>query len=536
MKDQNKPQEQLINELLLLRKQIAKLKVFECIVNSMGDGVVAADEKGKFIVFNPAAEQLVGMGPKKVSPDEWSETYGAFYPDGATPFPSKELPLTKALQGEETNQIELFVKNPHVPEGIHFSVTGRPLKDEKGNLKGGVVVFHDIAEHVRLHQELARAQRMETAGHVAGQIAHDFNNLLSPLTAYPCLIREELPADHPVLKMVDEMEFVGNKIAEINQQLLALSRRGHYAMEPIDLSPLVHKIVLTQSLRKELVIHEEFASDLFLIQGGSAQLTRALINLIANAKEAICGSGVLTIRTENVYLDKSLKGYKSIKRGEYVKLEISDTGAGIEPEFLDKIFDPFFTTKKMNTQRGSGLGLSIVHSIIEDHHGYITVNSVPGQGTTFSLYFPITIKLEIAATVEKAQGGNESILVVDDDPVQRRVAHQLLKLLGYDVHTVSNGNRAIAYVKNNPQDLLVVDMIMDDIDGAETYRQILEYQPEQRAIILSGYAISPRVEEALRLGAGSFVTKPITLKVLASAIRKELDKTGKKSPPRDPLG
>ncbi|MFQ5865137.1 MAG: PAS domain S-box protein [bacterium] len=395
-----------------------------------------------------------------------------------------------------------------------------------GGKQAGQVVIRDVTEHKRLQEELARAQRLETAGRVAGQIAHDFNNLLAPLTAYPTLIREDLATDHPVLELVAEMESAASQIAEINQQLLALGRRGHYTMELIDLNALMQRVLGYQAFPKEIVLKQELASDLFLIKGGTAQLTRVLANLINNAKEAMQGIGVLTIKTQNIYLDNPLIGYQTVARGEYVKLDITDTGTGIEPEILDKIFDPFFTTKKMDRMQGSGLGLSVVHGIIEDHNGYISLESTVGQGTTVSLYFPISreIKSEIAETSTKIKGGHERILVVDDDPVQRRVAEQLLKHLGYEVHTVSSGEQAVTYVRQHPQDLLVLDMVMDGIDGTETYRQVLEIQPDQRAVILSGYAMSNRVQQALRLGAGAFVAKPVTLNVLANVIRKELDR------------
>ncbi len=385
-------------------------------------------------------------------------------------------------------------------------------------------VLRDISERRRLEEELARAQRLETAGRVAGQIAHDFNNLLSPLAAYPALIREELPPGHPVLELIEEMEFTANKIAEINQQLLALGRRWHYITEPIDLNDLVQKVLLAQNLPDEVEIREELCSNLLLIKGGPAQLTRALINLIVNAKEAMRAGGVLTVRTANVYLEEALRGYKTVKPGEYVKLEIQDTGFGIPEDILDKIFDPFFTTKKADRERGSGLGLSVVYNIVEDHHGYITVDSTVGQGATFTLYFPVTRELELNETVEKVEGGDEAVLIVDDDPIQRRVATELLQRLGYQTHSVRSGEEAVEYVRRHPQDLLVLDMVMEGIDGTETYRRILEFKKEQRAIVLSGYAMSQRVEEALKLGAGAFITKPVTLYVLAKAVRKELDR------------
>lgn len=384
----------------------------------------------------------------------------------------------------------------------------------------------DITEQKCLQEELARVQRLETAGRVAGQIAHDFNNLLSPLAAYPVLIREQLPEGHPTLEMLHEMEDSAKKIAEINQQLLALGRRGHYAMEPIDFHELLHGILILGKFPKEIVIKEVFTPDIFLVKGGAAQLTRALTNLINNAVEAMNNQGVLTVKTENTYLDIPLKGYQTIDRGEYVKLSISDTGAGIRPEILDNIFDPFFTTKKMDRRRGSGLGLSIVHGIVEDHNGYIQVDSKPGKGTTFSLYFPVNkaVDRKILMSEVKSASGDERILIVDDDPIQRRVAGQLLRRLGYRVQVVSSGETAVTHLKKRHYDLLIVDMVMDGIDGVEAYKRILEFEPKQKAIILSGYAMSNRVQTAIKLGAGSFVTKPISQKVLANAVRKELDK------------
>jgi len=423
-------------------------------------------------------------------------------------------------QSVSNMELNFRMKSGELRTGL-FSAEVIDLDNEKCVL----MMANDITERKRLQEELARAQRLETAGRVAGQIAHDFNNLLNPLAAYPSLIKDELGSnDKEVIEMVDEMELAAKKIAEINQQLLTLGRRGHYAMKLIDLNELLKEVVSSQSLPEKLKVREELAQNLFKINGGGAQLTRIFLNLTNNANEAMNGVGTLTLRTENVYLDELLKGYKTIKRGEYIKLDIIDTGEGIDPDIIDKIFDPFFTTKKMDKMRGSGLGLSVVHSVIEDHNGYITVNSIWGEGTTFSVYFPIARQQEILMTAEKMNGGEESILVVDDDPVQRKVARQLLTRLGYQVQTVSSGEIAVTFVENNPQDLLILDMVMDGMDGTDTYKQILEFQSSQKAIILSGYAISERVKEALRLGAGSYVSKPITLDSLAAAVRNELDR------------
>lgn len=494
---------------------------YRMVVENSNEAIIIVRD-GRVAFFNPRAQEISGYSPKELTMKSFAELV---HPEDqhllVTQFTKKEQSekVTRVYtfrllaKGGKTKWIEMnsvFVEWDAIPANLCF--------------------LNDITEHRRLQEELARAQRLESAGRVASQIAHDFNNLLSPLSAYPVLIREELPEKHPVLSMLDEMSEAANKIAEINQQLLALGRRGHYSMELINLNNLVHEVIMSQNLPKGITIKQQFASRLFPIEGGSTQLTRALINLLNNAREAMNDKGTLKITTENTYLDSPLKGYQTIARGEYVKLQISDSGAGIRPEIIDQIFDPFFTTKKMDRMRGSGLGLSVVHGIIKDHEGYILVDSKVGKGTTFSLFFPVSRKKasDIVDNDVQSMGGNERILVVDDDPIQRSVAKQLLKRLGYKVNVVSSGERAVSRIKNRPYDLVILDMVLEGMDGAETYRQILEIKPTQKAIILSGYAMTNRVQEALNLGAGTFISKPVTQRILANAVRKELDKKSKR--------
>ncbi|MFQ5753459.1 MAG: PAS domain S-box protein, partial [bacterium] len=471
---------------------------------------VYVNDAGKKLIAANSAEEVIGKPLLYFIKPEWRKAV-------------KERIRKISLAGNEASFFQEKLVRLDGKE-IEVEVVAMPIY--YGGKRGGQVVIRDITESKRLQEELARAQRLETAGRIAGQIAHDLNNLLAPLTAYPTLIREDLPANHPVLDLVDDMESAAIKIAEINQQLLALGRRGHYAMEIVDLKDLIQRVLNSQKLPETIVVNTDFSSDFLMMKGGAAQLTRAFTNLILNAKEAMQGMGVLTIKIEPVYLDEPVRGYETIKRGQYIKLNISDTGTGIDATILDKIFDPFYTTKRMDRMRGSGLGLSIVHGIMEDHDGYITVESILGQGTTFSLYFPITkaVDRESESVNEISTGHGEKILIVDDDPVQRSVAGQLLERLGYQVTMVASGEEAVKHVKVHPQDLLVLDMGLDGIDGAETYRQILEFQANQKAIIISGYAMSQRVEEALQLGVGTFVAKPVTPNSLADAIRKELDR------------
>ena len=479
---------------------------------------IAVNRKGRWVYVNDNALKLMGAQHSE-------QVLGKsllFLVKSEARKEAKERIRTLMRQGGEAIK---FVQNIVRLDGreIEVEVVALPIMFER--VQAWQVVLRDVTEQKRLQEELARAQRLETAGRVAGQIAHDFNNLLAPLTAYPTLIREDLPADHPVLELVDEMEAAATKIADINQQLLTLARRGHYAMEAVDLNELLRKIVSLQRLPSQIVVRLDLAPDLFKIKGGSAQLTRALTNLIVNARDAMQGIGELTVTTENVYLDEPLRGYQTVEKGEYVRVAISDTGTGIDPAIMNSIFDPFFTTKRADRARGSGLGLSVVHGIIEDHHGYITVDSKVGEGTTFSLFFPIQRDIETEATREDGlrRGQGERILVVDDDPVQRAVAGQFLKRFGYEVHEVASGEEAVRLLRKEPHDLLLLDMVMEGIDGVETYRQVREFCPEQKAIIISGYAMSERVEEALNLGASTFVSKPLVPRTLAAAIRQALD-------------
>ncbi|MEE9554776.1 MAG: PAS domain S-box protein [candidate division Zixibacteria bacterium] len=400
------------------------------------------------------------------------------------------------------------------------------VRNNKGEKIGYQSIVMDITETKRLEELESRAQRLETAGRIAGQVAHDFNNLLAPLMAYPELIREDLPRDHPGLAYLDDIENSAKKIADINQQLLSLGRRGHYNQEVLNLNGIVQQAVkeigpLTDNLNCSM----DLDADLMNILGGASQIHRVITNLLVNAVDALQGIGQIMVSTENYYVDDVSVAYGRVPAGEYVKLTVSDTGRGISDEIIQKIFDPFFTSKTTDQKRGSGLGLSVVDAVVKDHGGYLDLSSRVGKGTSFYIYFPTTRdSIDVGRSTEKI-GGYEKVLVVDDDEMQREVSSKLLSRLGYDVKTVDSGKAAIKFLKENPQDILILDMVMPPgIDGAETYRQVLQICPGQKAIIVSGFSESDRVIEAQKLGAGAFVKKPLTNQAIAVAIRTELDR------------
>lgn len=503
----------------------ASMTRFQDLTNLLPACVCELDTEGSFTYVNQHGYSYTGYAPEDLK-------RGVSVIDLVVSEDRERIArnFKRSLRGEKTGGEEYRVlkKDGSIGEVIVYS---NPIK-RNGEIVGlrGVVI--DITEKKRLQEFASRAQRLETAGRIAGQVSHDFNNLLGPLMAYPDLISRQLPEKHPVQKYLDDMGIAAAKMSEINQQLLTLGRRGHYNQSPLNMNDVVHHVLkqlrlIPDSLRIDMNLEQ----DLMNINGGEAQLFRVVSNLVSNARDAMQDAGLLTIRSENVYVEESFGCLEKIPKGEYVRLTIGDTGYGISPAHLPIIFDPFFTTKKADRKRGSGLGLSIVHAVMEDHAGHIDCDSVVGGGTRFFLYFPAT-RDAVQTTPEAAVvGGQESVLVIDDDEVQREVCRNLLESLGYQAATAESGEEALELLRHETFDLLVLDMIMPGgIDGAEAYRRALEICPGQRAIVVSGYADSERIKVAQELGAETFVRKPLTLKSLAYAVRGELDRP--KSPAR----
>ncbi len=401
-----------------------------------------------------------------------------------------------------------------------------PRFDDQKNYRGAFGAVIDITENRRLQDLESRAQRLEAAGKIAGQVAHDFNNMLAPIMAYPELIRERLPVGDPGIEFLDAIEDSAQKIADLNQQLLTLSRRGHYNLEILNLNELVHDVLRDMiPIPDTLVIETTLADDLMNVKGGTAQLHRVVMNLLVNARDAMQDIGRMSIRTENYYVDDTTICYGRVPRGEYAKITISDTGCGIPEDVVQKIFDPFFTTKSTDRRRGSGLGLSVVDAVLKDHDGHIDLSTTVGVGTSFYLYLPITRAALSEAASDEVLLGDETILIVDDDEIQRDVSARLLTTLGYEVTVCESGTRAIELLREEAYDLLLLDMIMPgDLDGTETYRQSLLIRSDQKAIIVSGFSESDRVDDAQRLGAGAFVKKPLSRRAIAAAVRRELDR------------
>jgi CheY-like chemotaxis protein len=251
------------------------------------------------------------------------------------------------------------------------------------------------------------------------------------------------------------------------------------------------------------------------------------MNILSNGLEAMPTGGDIIISTTNVYIDTDFEGYETIPEGEYVCISVSDSGVGIPADDLKRIFEPFYTKKSLHLS-GTGLGMTIVWATIKDHNGYIDVQSEEGRGTTFQFYLPTTredVRAQQRRIVLHDYLGSETILIVDDVPEQLDIAKNMLSKLGYTVHTAGSGEKALKYIKQHPVDLVILDMIMPGgLDGLETYQEMIQLFPDQKAIISSGFIESERVKKLLHLGAGDYVQKPYTLEKLGMAVRGELDR------------
>lgn len=436
-------------------------------------------------------------------------------------------------RGEDRGYLRILEKNG---QALILEYNNRLVTDAEGNPVGVRGSARNVTDRIllererkRLEEQRLRSQKMESLGILAGGVAHDLNNVLGGIVSYPDLLLMQLPPDSPLIRPIKAIEQSGQKAAAIVQDLLTLARRGVVAKETVNLNGAVTDCLQSPEFEKLMALYPyadlktNLARDLLPMVGSQVHLSKTVMNLIANAAEAMPEGGDITISTENRYVDSPVYGYECIPEGSYVLLTIRDTGIGISSEDMQMIFEPFYT-KKMMGRSGTGLGMAVVWGTLKDHQGHIDMESVEGKGTTFRLYFPVTGKPQLkkpsAPATDIPKGKGQRILVVDDIKEQRDLSSMMLTHLGYTVDTVSSGEEAIKYIQENQVAVVVLDMIMDPgMDGLETFRRIREIRPEQKAVIASDFSETERVKKARELGAGAYLKKPFTLEKLGRAVK-----------------
>ncbi|OPY84549.1 MAG: Blue-light-activated protein [Syntrophus sp. PtaU1.Bin208] len=513
------------------------------IIEFFPDATLVIDKNGNVTAWNRALEDLTGVRAQ--------DMLGRGNYEYAIPFHGYRRPILVdlALDRNRNEKSEKAYETLLTDGGIlrgeglaanlstgnrYCSATAIALYDSRGEAVAAIECIRDITEQKRIEERLNRAEKMEALGTLAGGVAHDLNNVLGVLVGYSELLMETLPEGSLQKGYAQNILRSSERGAAIIQDLLTMARRGVSVAEVVNLNKVIVDYLdspehqkLT-SYNQDIRIKTELADDLFNVKGSPIHLNKSIMNLISNAAEAISGTGTITIKTENRYLDYTINGYDHMREGDYVVLSVADTGGGIPEKDLGKIFEPFYTKKVMG-RSGTGLGLAVVWGTVKDHHGFIDVKSEEDLGSTFTLYFPVTreelVRKREKSDIAQYMGRNESILVVDDMEFQRELATNLVSKLNYEVIAVSSGEAAIEYLKTRRADLLLLDMLMEPgIDGLETFQRVLEIVPDQRAIIVSGFAEDERVRKAQELGAGEYVRKPYNLEKIGLAIRKELDR------------
>ncbi len=397
-------------------------------------------------------------------------------------------------------------------------------------------IFHDITDKKRLEAQFQQSQKMEAIGTLAGGIAHDFNNLLMGIQGRTSLMMLDAEPDHPNFEHLSEIEKYVINAAELTKQLLGFARGGKYEVKPTDLNELIAESAhLFGRTKKEIYIHKKFQGQLWTIEVDRGQIDQVLLNIYVNAWQAMPGGGNLYIQTENVTLNENFTKPYGAQPGKYVKVIISDTGIGMDANTLKRVFDPFFTTKAK--ERGTGLGLASAYGIIKNHDGIITAESEAGRGTTFNIYLPATQKKYVEEKESKPAilGGNETILLVDDEQMIIDVGSQLLSRMGYDVLIAPDGRQAIETYRQNQQKiaLVIVDMVMPEIGGGEVYDKIKALNPAAKILLSSGYSVEGQAAEIMERGCDGFVQKPFNLNQLSGKIREILTSPASPPPPEE---
>jgi PAS domain S-box-containing protein len=512
---------QRLSERARLEAQVAESKArLAGIVNSAMDPILLLDERLRITMFNPAAEQLFET-PATVAA---GEPIGRFIP-GAEAQISGSSPEAPAVDRFEARG----VRPSGEPADLELSVA----RMETGGRAFVSVIARDVTRRKELERLLLQKDKLESLGLLAGGIAHDFNNLLVGILGNASLALETVTTSSPARTMLKDVMLASETAANLTRQLLAYAGKGRFVIEPVDVSELVRQIsnLLQTSIPKHVQLRLDLMKDLPSVEADTAQIQQLIMNLVINGAEAIGESGgtvLVTTGTQHVddeYIASVLTPAQ-ITPGDYVSLQVHDTGSGMSQETLDRIFDPFFTTKFT----GRGLGLAAALGIVRGHKGAIKVYSTLGQGTTFKVLFPASehaiVKPPTRAEIEGSLVG-ESVMVVDDELIVRRTAKAMLERRGYSVVLAENGAEAIELYKvlSDKIDVVLLDMTMPIMGGEETFRQMKTIRPDVCVVLSSGYNEAEAIRRFTGKGLAGFIQKPYSAASLAGKIRSVLQES-----------
>ena len=387
-------------------------------------------------------------------------------------------------------------------------------------------------EKSKLETMMQQNQKMEALGTLASGIAHDFNNILGSIMGYAEIAQERDAQGVSSGEALGQIMRAADRAQSLVKRILSFSRKDVGAQRDQDLNASIQQILqmISPTLPKMITIETDLAADLKLVKVDSNQMEQVLLNLATNAADAMPEGGCLSLKTENVHLDENhCRRRPDVSPGPHVRLVVSDTGQGIDPQNLEHVFEPFFTTKEVG--KGTGLGLFMTYGIVKNHGGYMTCRSEPGRGTTFELYLPAGLAPENAQPpkaepLTELEGDGERILLVDDEEGLLETGSLIMTGMGYRVDTARNGEEALemCIAKGDDLDLVVTDLGMPGIGGHRFVKELMAIRPQAKVVIASGYAPNEQVEELLASGGSAFLAKPFGRAELLATVRSALDR------------
>ena len=485
-------------------------------------GMFVSTPDGRLLECNPAFVRMFGFDSID---DAKATNVRTLYGD-----PEKRKAFLLALEAEK--QIEYLevqmVRKDGAPLRIIENVVGK--FDNSGKLVELTGYLFDDTRRQLLEQQLIQAQKLESLGTLASGIAHDFNNILGIIIGHSTLIQRMQLEPEKVVDSITTITNAAQRGAALVRQLLTFARKSDVILQRISINDLIKELVsLTkETFPKTVSVSTILTEKLPTILADSTQIHQVFLNLCVNARDAMPKGGTLSISTRLITGEAVLKKFPKAKAREYVLIEVSDTGTGMDEATRNRIFEPFFTTK--DPGKGTGLGLAVAFGIIHIHHGFIDVSSQPGQGTMFSLYFPVNLEelepFEIKKEMfDDTRGGTDTILLVEDEEMLRSLAKMVLKGKGYNVITANDGEEAVRMfmLRQNEIALVLTDMGLPKLNGYDVLKQIKHINPRIKFIVASGYVEPTEKSEILKSGASDFIQKPYVPNEMLRKIRQVLD-------------
>jgi PAS domain S-box-containing protein len=489
-------------------------ELYRSLLHSSADAIVICDTAQRTTYVSPVFTNLFGW-----SLDDIQGKNIPFIPQAEK---EKSSSIVKEVIEQGTTRHGYETKRTtRDGHSIDVSISISRYEDHEGKPAGILQILRDIGDRKRMENQLQFAQRMEAIGTLAGGLAHDFNNLMMGILGNISIMMLDTETTSPKYEKLQKIEKLIQSGTKLTSQLLGYARKGKFELKVVDLSQIVQDSAeLFARTRKAIALHMNLSATRILVDIDRSRIERVLFNLLINAADAMPDGGDLRVNTSIVqHQEMGPKPYK-IAAGSYARLQVTDTGHGMDAETQTRIFDPFFTTKEMG--RGTGLGLASAYGIIKAHAGYIDVVSEMGQGSTFSIYLPLSKRKISDAIIQapKIKFGKGTILVVDDEVVILEIATEMIGRMGYRIIAARSGGEALALYRDNPDgiDLVVLDLVMPGMGGSETFDLLRQVNPEVKVLLASGFSIDSQATGLMDRGCNGFIQKPYNLEGLSRKI------------------